>query len=219
MAPSANHEAYTSIIHNVQEEFAKVVTERQAAQQKGQDHLYRDREPLLKRRAELVSGKAQPSSDELKVASRTALTVAYLSIARSWCHRTQTPTSNSLRQGFSSFVCCCIAMCHVPLSHLQQGPCIKPCPQPTPCHTTIYPYHATPDVTVPPTSLGHTPMQGFDASGASGGASGTHAKGVPFFWLNVLCNQDMLAEHISARDKLALEYLQVGRGRGADTGC
>jgi hypothetical protein len=55
-------------------------------------------------------------------------------------------------------------------------------------------------------------MQGFDAGGASSGASGTHAKGVPFFWLNVLCNQDMLAEHITARDKLALEYLQVRRG-------
>jgi hypothetical protein len=76
LAPTANCEAYTSIIHNVlQEEFAKVVTERQDAQQKVQDHLYRDREPLLKHRAELVSGKAQPSSDELKVKSRTALTV------------------------------------------------------------------------------------------------------------------------------------------------
>jgi hypothetical protein len=41
-------------------------------------------------------------------------------------------------------------------------------------------------------------------------SDGSHAAaakaGVPYFWLNVLCNQDTLAEEISSRDRQALAY-------------
>jgi hypothetical protein len=50
-----------------QAEFDKAVSERHDAQQELQDKLLRDREPLLKRRAELVTGKAQPTAAELEV--------------------------------------------------------------------------------------------------------------------------------------------------------
>lgn len=33
-------------------------------------------------------------------------------------------------------------------------------------------------------------------------------RGIPYFWLNVLCNEDTISEHITARDKLALEYCE-----------
>jgi hypothetical protein len=51
----------------VQAEFAAAVSERHDAQQELYSKVMRDREPLLKRRAELVTGKAQPTPEELQV--------------------------------------------------------------------------------------------------------------------------------------------------------
>lgn len=44
------------------------------------------------------------------------------------------------------------------------------------------------------------------ASDGSHGAAASTKAGVPYFWLNALCNQDTLAEEISSRDRQALAY-------------
>lgn len=44
------------------------------------------------------------------------------------------------------------------------------------------------------------------AGDGSHGAAASAKAGVPYFWLNALCNQDTLAEEISSRDRQALAY-------------
>ncbi|GLI71472.1 hypothetical protein VaNZ11_016610 [Volvox africanus] len=46
------------------------------------------------------------------------------------------------------------------------------------------------------------------AGSTAGGGKGATARGVPFFWLNVLCNEEKLADMITLRDRCALEYLE-----------
>eukprot|EP00882_Tetradesmus_deserticola_P021497 GHRQ01023270.1.p2 GENE.GHRQ01023270.1~~GHRQ01023270.1.p2 ORF type:complete len:180 (+),score=42.33 GHRQ01023270.1:581-1120(+) len=50
-------------------------------------------------------------------------------------------------------------------------------------------------------------LAGFEApSDDSHGAAASAKAGVPYFWLNAICNQDTLAEEISSRDRQALAY-------------
>lgn len=46
------------------------------------------------------------------------------------------------------------------------------------------------------------------ASAAAGSSVKGSVKGVPYFWVSVLSNCDAVSEHISGRDRLALEYLR-----------
>ncbi|GIL68403.1 hypothetical protein Vafri_21653 [Volvox africanus] len=46
------------------------------------------------------------------------------------------------------------------------------------------------------------------AGSTAGGGKCATARGVPFFWLNVLCNEEKLADMITPRDRCALEYLE-----------
>ena len=57
-----------------------------------------------------------------------------------------------------------------------------------------------------------------DAVAAAGGP-GSGPKGCPYFWASVLSNCDVVASAITARDRLALEYLRDVRrtgGRGGE---
>jgi hypothetical protein len=50
-------------------------------------------------------------------------------------------------------------------------------------------------------------LAGYEPPSDSSHAAAASAKaGVPYFWLNALCNQDTLAEEISSRDRQALAY-------------
>ncbi|KAF6265330.1 nucleosome assembly protein-domain-containing protein [Scenedesmus sp. NREL 46B-D3] len=50
-------------------------------------------------------------------------------------------------------------------------------------------------------------LAGYEPPGdGSHGAAASAKAGVPYFWLNALCNQDTLAEEISSRDRQALAY-------------
>eukprot|EP00775_Hariotina_reticulata_P010883 gene10883-11037_t len=51
-------------------------------------------------------------------------------------------------------------------------------------------------------------LHGFDIPSLASPTSHAAApvKGVPYFWLNVLCNQDTIAEEVTVRDKQALAY-------------